>query len=124
MPVFSPEIRHIDTLSIGRISGENGVSTLRVIAIALYLGLTVSQGIAQGDSRSLTDGMTPTGIAPGAPAGSFPLSGFDNINPYNGGLNFSLPLLTIKGRGGAGYTMILPIEQRWRMFNSFLDGGY
>jgi YD repeat-containing protein len=100
------------------------LSTLRVIAIALYLGLTVSQGIAQGDSRSLTDGMTPTGIAPGAPAGSFPLSGFDNINPYNGGLNFSLPLLTIKGRGGAGYTMILPIEQRWRMFNSFLDGGY
>src|SRR5262249_25419791 len=32
MPVFSPEIRHIDTLSIGRISGENG-ETIAIVAM-------------------------------------------------------------------------------------------
>ncbi|HEU4713078.1 MAG TPA: RHS repeat-associated core domain-containing protein [Pyrinomonadaceae bacterium] len=52
---------------------------------------------------------------PGAPAGSYPLSGFDNVNLFNGHLNFSLPLMQIGGRGSAGYTMMLPIEQRWQV---------
>jgi hypothetical protein len=45
-------------------------------------------------------------------AGSYALSEFDNINPYNGSLNFRLPLLSIGGRGTAGYTMTLPVEQK------------
>ena len=64
---------------------------------------------------SVTDGGTPLGLQPGAPAGSYSLSGFDNINPYNGSLNFALPLMSIGGRGGAGYRMVLPIEQKWRV---------
>ena len=40
--------------------------------------------IAQGQTTSSYDGKTPSGLAPGAPAGSYPLSGFDNINLYNG----------------------------------------
>src|SRR5262249_39652250 len=62
---------------------------------------------------TLTDGHTPTGLEPGAPAGSYALSGFDNVNLYNGNLNFRLPLLPVGGRGGAHYTMLLPIEQHW-----------
>lgn len=62
-----------------------------------------------------TDGSTPAGLKPGAPAGSYGLSGFDNVNLYNGNLNFRLPLLSVGGRGGAGYTMMLPIEQHWTM---------
>jgi hypothetical protein len=62
-----------------------------------------------------TDGTTPLALQPGAPAGSYALSDLDNINPYNGSLNFRLPLLNISGRGAAGYTMTLPIEQKWRI---------
>ena len=62
---------------------------------------------------SITDGKTPTGLTPGAPAGSYPLGDFDNINLFNGNLNFRIPLLKIGGRGSAGYMMTLPIEQKW-----------
>jgi RHS repeat-associated protein len=56
---------------------------------------------------------TPVGWAKGTPAGSYALSGFDNVNLFNGHLNFHLPLLKVGGRGSAGYTMALPIEQVW-----------
>ncbi|HJS23765.1 MAG TPA: hypothetical protein VJ751_05290, partial [Pyrinomonadaceae bacterium] len=62
-----------------------------------------------------TDGSTPLALKPGAPAGSYALSELDNLNPYNGSLNFRLPLLSLGGRGGAGYTMTLPLEQKWRI---------
>lgn len=84
--------------------------------LLFILPLLVSWSGAQtSTTTSVTDGTTPNGLKPGAPAGSFALSGFDNINPFSGSLNFSLPLLQIGGRGSAGYTMILPVEQRWRV---------
>src|SRR6266516_2537100 len=51
-----------------------------------------------------TDGGTPLGLQAGTPAGSYGLSGGDNVNLYNGALNFTLPLLSIGGRGSAGHT--------------------
>lgn len=64
------------------------------------------------------DGYTPAGMATGAPANSYALSGFDNVNLYSGNLNFSLPLLRIGGRGQAGYTMSLTVEPaRWRVWH-------
>ncbi|HEY6329562.1 MAG TPA: hypothetical protein VI756_09495, partial [Blastocatellia bacterium] len=67
-------------------------------------------------SQSLTAASTPLGMAPGAPAGSFALSGFDNVNLYNGNLNISLPLLHIGGRGTIGYTMTLALNtKRWQI---------
>src|SRR5213079_1773799 len=57
---------------------------------------------------------TPAGLAPGAPAGSYQLSGFDNINFFNGNLNFNLPLLKIGGRGGVQDTIALTLEQKWK----------
>lgn len=84
--------------------------------LGLMLVLSAS-AFAQYNSTttSLTDSHTPTAIAPGTPAGSYALSGFDNINLFNGHLNFSLPLLNVGGRGEAGYTITLPIEQTWRV---------
>ncbi|MDQ3802234.1 MAG: discoidin domain-containing protein [Acidobacteriota bacterium] len=78
-------------------------------------------------AQSNTDGTTPAAITPGAPAGSYALSGFDNINLFNGNLNFSLPLLNVRGRGGAQHTVTLPVEQHWRVErfpDSSTNSGY
>jgi YD repeat-containing protein len=76
-------------------------------------------GYAQTINTTPTDGSTPSGLAPGAPAGSYALSGFDNINPYNGNLSFRLPLLQIGGRGAAGYTMTLAMDaKKWQVRHS------
>jgi len=80
-----------------------------VITLLLLLAAAAS---AQSD----TAGSTPLGLAPGAPAGSYSLSSFDNVNLFNGNLNFHLPLLGVSGRGGAGYQMTLPIDQTWTVF--------
>lgn len=88
----------------------------------LHLSLLIAAGgfafpaQAQSPITSSTDGSTPLAIAPGAPAGSFPLSGFDNVNLYNGHLNFRLPFLQVNGRGDARYSMTLAIDARkWRV---------
>ncbi|MBS1786919.1 MAG: hypothetical protein JST85_04320 [Acidobacteria bacterium] len=72
--------------------------------------------------NAATDGFTPEGLKAGAPAGSFQLSGFDNINYFNGNLNFTLPLLHAGGRGGVGYTIPLRIERKW-LVNKTFNGG-
>src|SRR5262245_9538615 len=93
-----------------------------VIGAARLLGLVflLSHGSANAQaSRTVTDGYTPTGLAPGSPAGSYPLSGFDNINLFSGKLNFRLPLLTVGGRGTAGYTITLPIEKNWYVYRYY-----
>ena len=101
-------------------------SLLRRILISLVSTFFLASA-AFAQTTSITDGKTPTGLTPGAPAGSYPLGDFDNINLFNGNLNFRIPLLKIGGRGSAGYTMTLPIEQKWiikkGVFNS-LTGTY
>ena len=83
--------------------------------LLLLVALAVTSG-AQS-IKSATDGQTPLALEAGAPAGSYALSGFDNVNLYNGSLNFNLPLLHIGGRGSAQMTMTLPIEQKWRVLH-------
>jgi hypothetical protein len=56
---------------------------------------------------SVTDGSTPSALTPGAPAGSYAVSGFENVNLYNGNLNFALPMVHIGGRGAADLTIFL-----------------
>ena len=82
-------------------------------ATTLLLVLT-APGSAQ-TFTSITDGSTPSALTPGAPAGSYALSGFENVNLYNGNLNLALPLLHVGGRGSADFTMMLSIEQHWRI---------
>jgi RHS repeat-associated protein len=91
----------------------------RSLAASLLLSLIALGVYAQ---RSSTDGSTPTGMAPGSPSGSYSLSGFESINYFNGSLNFSLPLLSVKGRGGAGVPVMLNLEQHWRMEEFYFEG--
>lgn len=41
-----------------------------------------------------------------------------SVNPYNGSLSFTLPLITIKGRGEASFTVNHTIMNEWSVFHS------
>jgi len=43
-------------------------------------------------AQAPTDNGAPLGLAPGSPEGAYALSGFENINLYNGGLSFGFPV--------------------------------
>ena len=75
-----------------------------------------------GAQSKPTDGGTPLGLQAGAPAGSYGLGGGDNVNLYNGALNYTLPLLSIGGRGGAGHSIVLPFERHF-MVEKYVDSG-
>lgn len=77
------------------------------------LGSLSVQG--QNVRKFSTDGTTAPAIEPGAPGGSYALSGFDNVNLFNGNLNFALPLLKMGGRGAASFSLALKIEKKWRV---------
>src|SRR5438094_8758755 len=82
----------------------------------LLTSIIVLLGVVSVNAQvSATDSSTPTGLPPGAPAGSYQSSGFDNINFFNGNLNFNLPLLKVGGRGGIQDTIGLTLEQKWQM---------
>jgi hypothetical protein len=80
---------------------------------AFLLLALITSANAQTITKNSTDGPRAAGLAPGLSAGTYPLSGFDNINFATGSLNFTLPLLTIGGRGTAQYTIMMPIERHW-----------
>lgn len=66
--------------------------------------------VTQAQNSGPVPGITLPGAAPGSPGGSYALTGFDKINLFNGHLNVQIPILTIGGRGEAGYTMNLPLQ--------------
>jgi RHS repeat-associated protein len=74
--------------------------------------LLFSASASKSQTSSATDGSTPLGLSPGAPAGSYALSGFENVNPYNGNLNFHMPLRGVEGRGDANTTSMLTIDAK------------
>lgn len=90
-----------------------------ICAILFFLALNYASASAQQQS---TDGATPLGLSPGAPAGSYSLSGFEDVNLFNGTLNFSLPLLRVGGRGNAGYPLMLRIDHKWLVQKEASDG--
>jgi YD repeat-containing protein len=102
---------------------RSALAVSRCFFVIALLQLAVTS--ASGQTTSATDGTTPQGLAPGSPAGSYALSGFDSINPYNGNLNFHLPLLQISGRGDAQIAMMLALNtKRWRVkHTSRIIGG-
>jgi hypothetical protein len=91
-----------------------------VIRLALAL-LSLVSLVAIASAQNL-NGATPLGVAPGAPVGSYALSGFDNVNLFNGNLNFSMPLLEVGGRGGVRVPLSLPIEQKWGVHHEISNG--
>jgi YD repeat-containing protein len=92
----------------------------RSLRLAFFIGL-IGLLAVKAHASTPTDGETPLGLQPGAPAGSYALSDLDHINLYNGNLNFTLPLMHIGGRGGAQMTMNLtPLELKWRVFEIYI----
>jgi len=83
------------------------------IAIIVFSLSIVLLSTDVAHAQRATGGTATSAQTPGAPAGSYPLSDFDNVNIFNGNLNFNLPLLSIGGRGSTGYTIPLAIERRW-----------
>ncbi|HEV2763481.1 MAG TPA: hypothetical protein VGV38_10935, partial [Pyrinomonadaceae bacterium] len=81
----------------------------------MLLVLLLLAAPASAQWKSPTDGATPAGLSPGTPAGSYALSGMESVNLFNGSLSFRLPLLKVGGRGSAGFTVTLPIEQKWQV---------
>lgn len=79
---------------------------------SLSFVLTISYLGAQTGS-SPVDGTTPPALASGQPAGSYPLSGFETVNLFNGSLNFHLPLASLQGRGGLSISSMLTLERHW-----------
>lgn len=91
--------------------------TFAVAILAFLAGGAYAQ-----TTQTTTDKMTPSGMAPGAPAGSYALSGFESINLYNGNLDFRLPLITLGGRGTAQRSIMLSINtKKWRVRESHTE---
>jgi len=83
--------------------------------LPIIIALALSIETRAQTSGTLHDAYTPTGLEQGAPAGSYQLSGFETINPYNGNLSVALPLMRVGGRGSAGHTITLPIDLHWEV---------
>lgn len=60
----------------------------------------------------------PLARTPGAPAGSYKLSEFDDVNLFSGNLNFNLPLISTKARGESGAALSLTIENQWGIYST------
>ncbi len=90
---------------------------------AFYVVLLIVILFKSMAASTATDGSTPLALTPGAPAGSYPLSGLDQMNPYTGNISFSLSLLGIGGRGNTGYSITRTIEQHWRVDHVVLTDG-
>ena len=90
------------------------VFSVGLVIVILFKSLAAS---------TATEGTTPLALTPGSPAGSYPLSGLDHMNLYNGNMSFNLPLMGIGGRGTAGYSINRIIEQHWRVDHVTLSDG-
>lgn len=97
-------------------------SRANTLAHVLTVASLVLLLAATAPAQSPTDGSTPSGFAPGSPAGSYALSDFDTVNLYNGGLNFRLPLLDVGGRGHARYPIKLHVEKKWTVYKHLEPG--
>ena len=98
------------------------ISPVRYLALLLLpLLIVITTSITR--AQSITDATTPTGLAPGTPAGSYPLSGMDNISLFSGNMNFTVPLLKVGGRGEAQSSVMLPIESHWKNLYFFKQPG-
>jgi len=54
------------------------------VVLALSAATLLFGGILPAQEPfNVLDGFTPPSIAPGSPAGSFPLSGFETVSPYS-----------------------------------------
>ncbi|HEY0761036.1 MAG TPA: RHS repeat-associated core domain-containing protein [Pyrinomonadaceae bacterium] len=91
-------------------------------AVVCLVLLVLFANVSAYAQQQSTDGATPLGLSPGAPSGSYPLSDFEDVNLFNGTLNFALPLVKIDGRGSAGYPLILRVDHKWLVQKEQAEG--
>lgn len=99
-------------------SVQPGFLAIRIFFCFLFL-ISTARFVAAQDPlqpNTTTNRYTPEGLQAGAPAGAYPLSGFDNINLFNRHLSFYIPIVHIGGRGSAGYTVMKSVQQRWSVY--------
>jgi RHS repeat-associated protein len=81
---------------------------LFIIAVLFLLASPIANA-----QQKATDGTTPLALSPGAPSGSYTLTEFESLNLFNGNLNFSLPLVSVNGRGDAHFQIAMHIDRKW-----------
>lgn len=86
---------------------------MKRVFFSCLLSFISTIGMFGQSERSPLQGFTPPQVTPGSPEGSFPLSGFDTINPANRSLNFVLNLHTVKGRGTLAIPINLTLSTLW-----------
>src|SRR6266852_4524895 len=110
----------MNSLPSARIYLPNSLSCYSFALLILFT--FAGSAAAQSYTTTSSDRLTPIGLKAGAPAGSYSLSGIENINLYNGNLDFRLPLLQMGGRGSAGHTIMLPLNSKgWIVRSSFTE---
>lgn len=81
---------------------SSGFGKIRIHPLSIILAQLLLAGAVNAQiSKTVTDGHVPPGVAPGNPTASYPVSGIDNINFFNGNVNLAIPLAVIGGRGNA-----------------------
>ena len=91
--------------------------------IACLLLITMCAQLGPAQALSVLDGVTPAGAAPGVPAGSYGLSGFEHYNPFSGGFSASIPLYHVGGRGQAGFDLLWNLQQTWVAAKQVVGAG-
>ena len=109
--VYTSAVPPAYALTVDTALHDTGATVSNVqIAAASFTTSDLPSGTS---TKTPTDFMTPAGMAPGSPAGSYVLSGFDTVDLFSGNLNVALPLRAIRGRGEAGYNMTVRLERNW-----------
>lgn len=68
-----------------------------------------------------TNGPVDPGKELGTPRGSYSQSGYEDVNLYNGRMSVGIPLLDVVGRGGAGYSIRVPVQTHaWDVMNNLV----
>jgi RHS repeat-associated protein len=80
-----------------------------LILILLSVTAATAQAPLFSFGQGAADSVLPAALTPGAPSGSYKIGDFEQINLLSGHLNVALPLMSIGGRGQAGYTMMAQI---------------
>jgi RHS repeat-associated protein len=61
-------------------------------------------------SVSAQNHVVPQANAPGTPLGSYSLSDIESISLFSGRINATVPIVSVGGRGNAGYLLSIPIK--------------
>ncbi len=97
----------------------NGFS--KTLFCCMIFVIAHSVGIAQ--TTTIYDGVTPASVAAGSPLGSYSIGDFEDINLFNGTVNFKFPLAKLSGRGNTGYaSSYIRQNNSWSVYQQVIAG--